>query len=98
MTPLVVLLFFAFASSTKLSDKVAGSFGNVTFETSCTSVQTDFNTAVAVLHSFWYTHLARSSHLRYLKARELFNDILQKDPKCAIGYWGVAMTYWTPLW
>lgn len=62
-------------------------FGNVTFQTSCVTVQDDFNAAVAVLHSFWYQ-----------KARELFYDILQKDPNCGIAYWGIAMSYWHPLW
>eukprot|EP01127_Copromyxa_protea_P019060 TRINITY_DN6102_c0_g1_i1.p1 TRINITY_DN6102_c0_g1~~TRINITY_DN6102_c0_g1_i1.p1 ORF type:complete len:550 (+),score=90.12 TRINITY_DN6102_c0_g1_i1:2-1651(+) len=77
-------LFFLALASGSLGQS---SFGDVTFMTSCTTVQDDVNSAVAVLHSFWYT-----------KARELFQGIAQKDPQCAIAYWGVAMTYWTPLW
>ena len=36
----------------------------------------DFNRAVALLHSFWFT-----------EAMTAFDDVLAKDPSCAIAYW-----------
>ncbi|WP_237059796.1 hypothetical protein [Microbulbifer sediminum] len=62
--------------------------GTVSFSTSCsTSVQTDFNRAVALLH-----------HMMYVQSQELFADIARRDPDCAMAYWGVAMTAFHPLW
>lgn len=62
--------------------------GDVTFPTSCQpSVQPEFNRAVALLHSFWYE-----------KAAETFQEVAGTDPKCAIAHWGVAMTWFRPLW
>jgi len=62
--------------------------GDVTFPTSCQpSVQPEFNRAVALLHSFWYE-----------KAAETFQEVARTDPKCAIAHWGVAMTWFRPLW
>ena len=40
-----------------------------------------------MLHSFWYE-----------KASDTFAAIAEKDPTCGIAYWGVAMTYWHPIW
>src|SRR5215469_12390095 len=57
--------------------------GKVSFPTSCdASVQTEFDRGVAMLHSYWFIY-----------ARQMFEGILQKDPTCAIAYWGVAMDY-----
>ena len=58
--------------------------GTVNFETSCSpAVKSDFNLAVAELHSFWFP-----------EARAIFESILKKDPTCAIAYWGIGLTYW----
>jgi tetratricopeptide (TPR) repeat protein len=55
--------------------------GKVTFPTSCDpGVQTEFDRGVAMLHSYWF-----------LIARRNFEAILQRDPSCAMAYWGVAM-------
>jgi len=55
--------------------------GKVTFPTSCDpGVQAEFDRGVAMLHSYWF-----------LIARRNFEAILQKDPNCAMAYWGVAM-------
>jgi hypothetical protein len=63
-------------------------FGRVTFPISCTpSVQKPFERAVAMLHSFWYE-----------ASIEAFQQIVAQDPDCAIGYWGIAMSQWHPLW
>ena len=57
--------------------------GKVSFPTSCDpSVQAEFNRGVAMLHSYWF-----------IIARRTFEGILQKDPTCAMAYWGVAMDY-----
>jgi len=51
------------------------------------SVQPDFNRAVALLHSFFYE-----------EARRIFTGIAEKDPNCAMAQWGIAMTWWHPIW
>ena len=62
--------------------------GKVTFPVSCApSVQRQFSSAVAMLHSFWYE-----------KARETFGAVAEKDPTCGMAYWGIAMTYYHPIW
>ena len=65
-----------------------GKLGKVNFPASCDpSLQSQFNSAVAMLHSFWYE-----------KANETFAQVAQKDPKCAMAYWGIAMTYYHQIW
>jgi len=62
--------------------------GKVTFPVSCDpSLQPQFSSAVAMLHSFWYE-----------KASETFAAVAEKDPTCGMAYWGIAMTYWHPIW
>jgi hypothetical protein len=62
--------------------------GKVRFANSCSSqVQTEFNSAVAMLHSF-----------QYGLAEKTFNHVLERDPQCAIAYWGAAMTLYHQLW
>ena len=68
----------------ELSEKL----GRVNFATSCTKpAQQKFNRAVALLHSFWYD-----------EAEKAFNGVAETDPKCTMGYWGVAMSLYHPLW
>jgi hypothetical protein len=56
--------------------------GKVHFPTSCSAAVTrDFDTSVALLHSFWVKD-----------AIEGFNHVLKRDPACAIAYWGIAMS------
>lgn len=62
--------------------------GSVTFPSSCApGVQARFERAVALLHSFAYS---ASEHA--------FREVAQADPKCAMAYWGIAMTYYHELW
>ncbi|HEY6185848.1 MAG TPA: hypothetical protein VIW67_26635 [Terriglobales bacterium] len=62
--------------------------GSVHFETSCSAeVQTTFQRAVALLHSF-----------QYEESRGTFEDVAKRDPGCAMAQWGVAMTYYHGLW
>jgi tetratricopeptide (TPR) repeat protein len=65
-----------------------GNFGSVDFlVTASDAVKKDFNTAVAMLHSF-----------EYEEAEKAFGSIIEKDPSCAMAYWGVAMSNFHPLW
>src|ERR1051326_6941477 len=62
--------------------------GKVTFPISCApDVQSDFARAVALLHSFFYE-----------EARRVFTSVAERDPKCAMAQWGIAMTWWHPIW
>jgi tetratricopeptide (TPR) repeat protein len=62
--------------------------GTVSFPTSCApAVQKSFERGVALLHSFWYE-----------EAEKRFAEVAQKDPKCAMAHWGIAMTMWHQLW
>ena len=62
--------------------------GSVHFPTSCKpEVQADFERAVALLHSFWYE-----------EAQKAFAALTAAEPTCAMGYWGLAMSVYYPLW
>ena len=62
--------------------------GKVNFPVSCDpSVQPQFSSAVAMLHSFWYE-----------KASDTFAAVAEKDPTCGMAYWGIAMTYYHQIW
>src|SRR6266550_2133326 len=62
--------------------------GKITFPITCTSdVQSDFARGVALLHSFFYE-----------EARRVFTSVAERDPKCAMAQWGIAMTWWHPIW
>ena len=62
--------------------------GAVEFPTSCDpSVQPEFKRAVALLHSFFYE-----------EARRVFTSVLERDARCGIANWGVAMTWYHPVW
>ncbi len=62
--------------------------GRVRFANSCSSqVQAEFNSALAMLHSFQYS-----------LAEKTFFHVAQVDPQCAIAYWGAAMTLYHQLW
>jgi len=65
-----------------------GRVGTIRFPTSCDpAVQGEFERGVALLHSFFYE-----------EARRVFTRVAGKDPGCAMAWWGVAMTYYHPLW
>ncbi len=62
--------------------------GRVHFTTACSpAVQGDFDRAVALLHSFWYSAAVKA-----------FTAVAAAEPSCAMAYWGVAMSWWYPLW
>ena len=65
-----------------------GKVGTVRFPTSCDpALQKEFERGVALLHSFFYP-----------EARRVFEGVTERDPQCAMAWWGVAMTYYHPLW
>src|SRR6476659_369748 len=56
--------------------------GAVHFSTSCNaSVAERFDRGMAMFHSFWFD-----------PAAQVFGEVAQADPKCAMAHWGVAMT------
>lgn len=62
--------------------------GKVSFPISCApDVQEPFNGGVALLHSYWYE-----------EAEKRFEEVAAKDPKCAMAYWGEAMTLHRPAY
>jgi hypothetical protein len=62
--------------------------GRVHFPVSCgAATQITFDRAVALLHSFWYAEGVKA-----------FTAVTDADPGCAMGYWGIAMSLWYPLW
>jgi tetratricopeptide (TPR) repeat protein len=62
--------------------------GRVNFTISCNrAAQQQFNRAVALLHSFWYN-----------EAEKGFMEATRADPRCGMGYWGVAMSLYHPVW
>jgi hypothetical protein len=65
-----------------------GRVGTTHFPLSCMpEVQGEFDRAVALLHSFFYEEAERQ-----------FSTVAAVDPRCAMAWWGVAMTQWHPLW
>src|SRR5262245_35374331 len=55
--------------------------GKVTFPTSCNStVQAEFERGVAMLHSYWFNYAGKT-----------FRGVLERDPSCAMAYWGIAL-------
>jgi tetratricopeptide (TPR) repeat protein len=62
--------------------------GQVNFTVSCNpKAKRQFNRAVAWLHSF-----------EYEEAEKAFTEVTVTDPRCAMGYWGIAMSNYHPLW
>jgi tetratricopeptide (TPR) repeat protein len=62
--------------------------GKVDFPISCSdAARQRFVRGVALLHSFWYD-----------EAQKAFTDVTTTDPGCAMGYWGIAMSTFHPIW
>src|SRR5437762_790107 len=62
--------------------------GAVDFPVSCApAVRSEFIRGVALLHSFFYE-----------EARRIFTAVAEKDQTCAMAQWGIAMTWWHPIW
>ena len=70
------------------SHGAAEQLGTVHFPTSCRpDVAEEFTRGVALLHSFGYE-----------ESRLAFQAVAEKDPSCGMAYWGIAMTYYHPIW
>ena len=66
----------------------AADLGEVRFPITCAEpVRAAFSRGVALLHSFGYED-----------AREAFAAAAAQDPECGIAHWGVAMSWYHPLW
>ena len=62
--------------------------GSVDFKLSCDgAARADFDTGLALLHSF-----------EYEEAEKMFARVIDREPACAMAYWGVAMSNFHPLW
>ncbi|MDT8067501.1 MAG: hypothetical protein ROO76_04975 [Terriglobia bacterium] len=62
--------------------------GTVSFANSCSStVQPQFNRAVALLHSFTFPDAGKG-----------FKQVFAADPNCAMARWGIAMSLYHELW
>ena len=62
--------------------------GRVSFPVSCNeAAQAEFARGVAMLHSFWYE-----------EAEKAFRKTAAADPRCAMAYWGIAMSLYHPIW
>ena len=85
----VSLLIAAAAHGQEMHDHgIPEKLGKVTFPISCNpKVQQPFDRAVALLHSFAYGPAAKA-----------FQAVATADPACAMAHWGVAMTYFHPVW
>jgi len=71
-----------------LCGQAGNEVGNVKFSISNgEKVEKEFNFAAALLHSFEYD-----------EAEKVFATIIEKEPNCAMAYWGVAMCNFHPLW
>ncbi len=68
--------------------KEGESLGRVDFRVSCAeATRPAFDRALGLMH-----------HMMYAEARAAFEEIIEKDPECAMAYWGVATTLFQPLW
>lgn len=63
-------------------------YGTLAFDvTGTAAVKKDFVLGLKLLHSFEYD-----------EAEKVFAGIIDKDPQCAMAYWGVAMSNFHALW
>jgi hypothetical protein len=83
-----VLAAGAGAQETHSHEGGTETFGTVHFPVSCRpEVQAAFTQAVALLHSFGYE-----------ESRNAFAAVVEQDAGCGMASWGVAMTYYHPIW
>ena len=79
---LIVLLLWSVPGLAQGQAAGTEQLGQVHFPVSCSAdVQSDFNRAVALLHSFAFDSAVKA-----------FAAVAQKAPGCGMAYWGVAMT------
>src|SRR6478736_5054014 len=87
----VLVLLVSLAIAPCLAQQPASSsegLGKIHFPNSCAqAAQSPFLKGIAQLHSF-----------QYAAAEKAFTEVTQADPKCAMAYWGLAMSRYRPLW
>jgi hypothetical protein len=82
--PCFVIVLLLWTAPGLAQGQAAGTeqLGQVHFPVSCSAdVQSEFNRAVALLHSFAFDPAVKA-----------FAAVAQKDPGCGMAHWGVAMT------
>jgi hypothetical protein len=83
VTVFAALVVISCMLSARAQEKSGGEekLGKVHFPVSCTAdAQQQFDRAVAMLHSFWYSRAATA-----------FAEVAKTDPSCAMAYWGIAV-------
>ena len=92
--PIIVILVLLGSAPARAQDEHSheagdlGRVGKVHFPVTCApELQGEFDRAVAILHSFFYEESERQ-----------FASIASRDPRCAMAWWGIAMSLWHPLW
>ncbi|MGB9121098.1 MAG: hypothetical protein WCE73_10800 [Candidatus Angelobacter sp.] len=89
MILLVLTLFLPGQAQQASASPIASEgLGKVVFPNSCSSAaQPAQLQGIAQLHSF-----------QYAAAESAFTEASHSDPKCAVAYWGLAMSNYRPLW
>ena len=88
MHVIVLVLIGTALAHGQMHNHVQDTLGVVNFPVSCLPAsQSEFNRAMTLLH-----------HMTYPQAREMFQRIAEHDSRCAMAYWGIAMTLFQPLW
>src|SRR6476646_3685545 len=71
-----------------ISPVTSPGLGKVVFSNSCSpAAQPALVKGIAQLHSF-----------QYAAAESAFNEVTRADSRCAMAYWGLAMSSYRPLW
>ena len=82
------LVSCAAAAQSSAVQSASPGLGKVSFLVSCKpEVRSDFERGVALLHSF-----------QYAAAEKSFREVSQRDPQCAMAWWGLGMSIYHPLW
>jgi hypothetical protein len=78
----------AMAQQTAAGSPAPEGLGKISFPNSCApEAQPTLLKGMTLLHSFQYS-----------ASEQAFNDAAKEDPRCAVAYWGMAMTAYHPLW
>src|SRR5712692_8769675 len=86
--PGALLLVLSILSSAPATAEAQEKLGTVHFPLSCSApAHEQFARALAMLHSFWYEEAVKT-----------FTAVTELDSTCAMGFWGVAMSIYYPLW
>ncbi len=84
----IFIPMFAFSQEHQHGEHHAEELGEVHFPVSCgEEAQKEFNRAVALLHDFWYA-----------EAEKAFGSLGEKNPGCAMAFWGAAVSNYHPIW